>query len=119
MLIGAFVKRKVFFPGSFKRRGSVSAINKIKTSDDFTQFVAKVESYSWYRPPAAYGLGIARVSRSLDAPKFLDTRFFTTNFGGNLGGAAVVADTRSSCDTGAWVPSEAEIKQMKSGLAPF
>lgn len=63
------------------------ALKNIKNSDDFKDFIKKVEKKKWYRKPI--GFGIARVDRGqLNNSKILQANFPLINWNENFGSAA-------------------------------
>ena len=62
------------------------------TMDDFREHVARAQARPGWRPPAAFGLGLANVSDRGATPKVLDTWFPVVNLGENLGFAALITE---------------------------
>ncbi len=97
----------------------MDSMRTVETVDDFEAMVAEVEERDDYRAPAAFGLGIATLSDTADGPKVLDTDFFITNLGENLGTAAAIADCVGSFETGMYELDASALTAIVGRFAPF
>ena len=91
----------------------------IETVEDFMAMVAEVERTAGYRPPAAFGFGLATVSDTDAGPKTLDTDFLVTNVEEMTGAAAVVADVLGEFATGSYELDRSQLDAMIARFAPF
>ena len=89
----------------------------ITTKKDFTAFVAEVEAREGYRPPQAFGVGVARLDED---GSFLDTFFPFPNYNANFGTAAVLADAVGHlAGTATYVLSSDQHETIMSCFKPF
>lgn len=91
--------------------------SKIKTVDDFRNFVEAFSVLEGYRAPMAFGIGIAHVSHAGD---LLDTFFPFPNYMSNVGSAAVFAKVVGHlAGTKTYLVGSAQRDEMLAYFAPF
>lgn len=92
-------------------------MSQIRTREDFKAFVEGCESHPEYKRPAAFAIGVTRMSRS-EQP--LDVWYPCPNVGANFGAAAVFADvTERSTGSGTITIGGADFDRIFDHFHPF